>query len=65
MPIITIQMCGGEVQNVECIPPLITIRIQSEAELKEFTAPPSALPVPRRHFATGPKLCGTRVSSCH
>ena len=49
MPIITIQMRGGVVQNVEGIPPAITIRIQSEGEVKEFTAPPSTLPLPTRN----------------
>ena len=37
------------VQNVEGIPPAITIRIQSEAEVKEFMAPPSTLPLPTRN----------------
>ena len=49
MPIITIQMRGEVVQNVEGIPPAITIRIVSEAGVKEFTAAPSTLPLPTRN----------------
>ena len=50
MPIITIQMRGEAVQNVEGISPAIIIRIQGEGEVKEFTAAPSTLPLPTRHF---------------
>ena len=49
MPIITVKMRGGVLQDVDGIPPGVTIRIVSEADVKEFTAPPSTLPLPTRN----------------